>query len=144
MSWITIMLPVEGYPYIINHNHTHRNVYKAGKEIENAIGSWIGNISQPKKRMAIINKNELELPWKQVGELIHNVRKNSIVVYISQTQKWKENDNVYVEHWKGHYVKIWGNVVIRLTQNWWNKNKHNYTAIYDSKEAMLKKLLKKV
>ncbi len=63
MSWITIMLPVEGYPYIINHNHTHRNVYKAGQEIVDAIGDyWIGNISQPKKRMAIINKNELDLP----------------------------------------------------------------------------------
>ena len=138
MSSTIIMLPLCGQPYIINDNHKGADDASI-EELQEAVGGYIGVVSQPRDRVVIHPMFQENPAWKQVSKLIQKARKDAISVYCNDEglRKCSPNMAVLIKHWKEGYIPLMGNIVIRVKNSWFNKNKKNYTEIHDDEEAML-------
>lgn len=133
MSSTLIMLPVSGQPYIINDNYKVKDK-NALAEVQKAVGGFIQTVAQPRDRVIIHHQ---EIPaWKQVNKLIQKARKNALTIYCNENgiRECSPNISVFVKNWSGQPQQLMGNIVIKIKNKCFNKNK--YTAIHASEEAM--------
>ena len=138
MSYTTIMIPQQGQPFIINSNFTEKKTDNALAELQKGVGGDICVISNPRDRVVVHPLFQERPAWRQAAKLLKKARKNSITLYANECGMFKCSPNMamFVKHWDGNLRPLFGDMVVKISNNWWNKNRKNYTAIHASEEAM--------
>ena len=130
MTHSLIVLPMDGQPFIFNSSVCNGSV----TELQKAVGGSFGLVHFP---FAVIHPlfQKERASWKQAQKLIKNGPK-TMEMYCNENGMFTCSSNVAMSlQNNGKYIQpLFGDIVILINNNWWNKNKHNYAAIQSRKK----------
>ena len=128
-KYTLIVLPLNGEPKILDNNFDI-NKEKALATLQEHVGGFIEFIPNPGERIIVHPMFEETPAWKQASKLLKKAKKNSIEVYCNENgmKECSPNMALFLKGWSG-LQPIFGNVVIKINNKWFNKNKKNYKAI---------------
>ncbi len=133
-----IVLPVEGSPYILSKDF-FEDTEGSLEKLQSAVGGYIEAVAMPKERVEIHpTVAKICISWRQAGKLIKKAPKTYITLWCNENGLRECSPNIAVSvKCMGGYRLLTGQLCIMVNTKWFNKNKKNYTGIYDSREAMM-------